>query len=179
MSQPCHRLALGTFYLSVRSLVEGKQIRCFHRSSNAQPIFGCKSHRVKCFLTFLPLNASHCVQVYTTMQSAQLKRRQKLHMFPILPELCCRYASLFNSYVGLLSAAEDSRPLLLIGMAARGMGPLRAALEWTPIQAHATANPVVLFYVAQCQQSAALLAEPFHKPQLQGEAQGSSIRPES
>ena len=61
--------------------------------------------------------------------------------------------------MGLLSAAEDSRPLMLIGMGARGMGPLRAALEWTPIQAHATANPVTLFYVAQCQQSAAYLAD--------------------
>lgn len=70
-----------------------------------------------------------------------------------------RYASLFNSYVGLLSAAEDSRPLLLIGMGARGMGPLRAAIEWTPVQAHATANPVTLFYVAQGQQSAAYLAD--------------------
>lgn len=70
-----------------------------------------------------------------------------------------RYASLFNSYVGLLSAAEDSRPLLLIGMGARGMGPLRAALEWTPVQAHATANPVTLVYAAQCQQSAAYIAD--------------------
>ena len=73
--------------------------------------------------------------------------------------IMCRYASLFNSYVGLLSAAEDSRPLLLIGMGARGMGPLRAALEWTPVQAHATANPVTLFYITQCQQSAAYLAD--------------------
>ena len=126
----------------------------------------------------------------------------------------CRYASLFNSYVGLLSAAEDSRPLLLIGMqlltavhlqnllvlmgcsfsfdkydnvqmlnaltyitllrapcllhagavavtgmGARGMGPLRAALEWTPVQAHATANPVTLYYITQSQQSAAYLAD--------------------
>ncbi len=39
------------------------------------------------------------------------------------------------------------------------MGPLRAALEWTPVQAHATANPVTLFYVAQGQQSAAYLAD--------------------
>lgn len=70
-----------------------------------------------------------------------------------------RYASLFNSYVGLLSAAEDSRPLLLIGMGARGMGPLRAALEWTPVQAHATANPVTLVYAAQCQQGAAYIAD--------------------
>lgn len=61
--------------------------------------------------------------------------------------------------MGLLSAAEDSRPLLLIGMGARGMGPLRAALEWTTVQAHATANPVTLFYIAQDQQSAAYLAD--------------------
>ena len=44
-------------------------------------------------------------------------------------------------------------------MGARGMGPLRAALEWTPVQAHATANPVSLFYMTQCQQSAAYLAD--------------------
>lgn len=44
-------------------------------------------------------------------------------------------------------------------MGARGMGPLRAALEWTPVQAHATANPVSLFYITQCQQSAAYLAD--------------------
>ena len=44
-------------------------------------------------------------------------------------------------------------------MGARGMGPLRAALEWTPVQAHATANPVTLFCVAQGQQSAAYLAD--------------------
>lgn len=47
----------------------------------------------------------------------------------------------------------------MIGMGARGMGPLRAALEWTPVQAHATANPVTLFYITQCQQSAAYLAD--------------------
>ena len=39
------------------------------------------------------------------------------------------------------------------------MGPLRAALEWTPVQAHSTANPVTLFYITQCQQSAAYLAD--------------------
>lgn len=73
--------------------------------------------------------------------------------------MTCRYASLFNSYVGLLSAAEESRPLLMLAMGSRGMGPLRAALEWTPIQAHATANAVSLFYVTESQQSAAYLAD--------------------
>lgn len=47
----------------------------------------------------------------------------------------------------------------MLGMGSRGMGPLRAALEWTPIQAHATANAVSLFYVTECQQSAAYLTE--------------------
>lgn len=46
-----------------------------------------------------------------------------------------RYASLFNSYVGLLSALEDSRNLLLIGSGASGIAPLRAALDWAPVQA--------------------------------------------
>ena len=71
----------------------------------------------------------------------------------------CRFISVWNSNVGLLSAAEESRPLLMLGMGARGMGPLRAAMEWTPIQAHATANAVSLFYVTESQQSAAYLAD--------------------
>ncbi|KAK9839211.1 hypothetical protein WJX81_001667 [Elliptochloris bilobata] len=58
------------------------------------------------------------------------------------------YASLFNSYVGLLSALEDSRNLLMIGAGASGIAPLRSALEWAPVQAHATAHRVALFYAA-------------------------------
>ena len=70
-----------------------------------------------------------------------------------------RFASLFNSYVGLQSALEDARNLLLIGADCRGIAPLRAALEWTPVQAHATAHRVRLFYAAQSATSAAYLKD--------------------
>ena len=105
---------------------------------------------MKCCPKLGPSVADH---LWLILGASTPKRRSCLTV------VMCRYASLFNSYVGLLSAAEDSRPLLLIGMGARGMGPLRAALEWTPVQAHATANPVTLFYITQCQQTAAYLAD--------------------
>ena len=70
-----------------------------------------------------------------------------------------RFASLFNSYVGLQSALEDARDLLLIGADCRGIAPLRAALEWTPVQAHATAHRVRLYYAAQSATSAAYLKD--------------------
>ena len=39
--------------------------------------------------------------------------------------------------MGLLSALEDSRNLLMVGAGASGIAPLRAALEWVPVQARA------------------------------------------
>jgi hypothetical protein len=44
------------------------------------------------------------------------------------------FASLLNSYVGLPSSLEEQRPLLLLGVGLTGMAPLRAALNWTPLQ---------------------------------------------
>ena len=41
----------------------------------------------------------------------------------------------------------------------RGIAPLRAALEWTPVQAHATAHKVNLFYAAKSATSAAYLKD--------------------
>ena len=70
-----------------------------------------------------------------------------------------RFASLFNSYVGLQSALEDARNLLMIGADCRGIAPLRAALEWTPVQAHATAHKVNVFYAAKSATSAAYLKD--------------------
>ena len=68
---------------------------------------------------------------------------------------------MFNSYVGLLSGLEDARNLLLIGAGCRGIAPLRAAIEWTPVQAHSTAHRVTLFYFAPSAQSAAYLKDWF------------------
>jgi hypothetical protein len=70
-----------------------------------------------------------------------------------------RFVSLFNSYVGLLSSLEDSRNLLLVAYGCRGIAPLRAAIEWTPVQAHATAHRVNIFYVAHSSLSAAYLKD--------------------
>lgn len=69
------------------------------------------------------------------------------------------FASLFNSYVGLLSAMEEQRNMLLIGVGVRGMAALRAVLNWTPVQAHATARRVTCLYVARCASDAIYLPE--------------------
>ena len=47
----------------------------------------------------------------------------------------------------------------MTGAGARGMGPLRALLEWTPVQAHATAHKVTLIYACASPASAAFLAD--------------------
>lgn len=69
------------------------------------------------------------------------------------------FSSLFNSYVGLPSSLEEARPLLLIGVGLPGIAPLRAALNWTPLQAHASAHPVAAIYVTDSMSSAAFLTE--------------------
>ncbi|GMH35471.1 hypothetical protein BSKO_03339 [Bryopsis sp. KO-2023] len=69
------------------------------------------------------------------------------------------FASLFSSYVGLLSAMEDSRPLLMACVGTRGLAPLRAALNWAPVQAMAATQPITIIYVSDKQVSAACIQE--------------------
>lgn len=69
------------------------------------------------------------------------------------------FSSLFNSAVSLQSALEEGRPLLMVAVGSRGIAPLRAALAWTPVLAHATAHPCNLLYAADSQASAAYLLE--------------------
>lgn len=45
------------------------------------------------------------------------------------------------------------------GAGSRGMGSLRALLEWTPVQAHATAHKVTLIYASASPASAAFLKD--------------------
>lgn len=57
------------------------------------------------------------------------------------------FTSLFNSHIGIQSALEEGRPLLMIAVGSRGIASVRAALNWTPVLAHASAHPCILFYV--------------------------------
>jgi hypothetical protein len=68
------------------------------------------------------------------------------------------FASLFNSAATLPAALEEGRPLALLAAGARGAAPARAALAWTPVQAHATARAVSLFYAAPSPAAAAYLS---------------------
>lgn len=69
------------------------------------------------------------------------------------------YTSLLNTVVALTSALEDSRALIMIGAGARGLGPLRAALEWAPVQAAATQRAVSLFPICGSMQSAPFVSD--------------------
>jgi hypothetical protein len=69
------------------------------------------------------------------------------------------FSSLFNSIVGLQSCLEEGRPLLMVAVGSRGIAPLRAALAWTPVLAHATQHPINVVYAAESQSSAAYLLE--------------------
>lgn len=48
-----------------------------------------------------------------------------------------RFASLFNPEVNLMASLEAGHPLLVLAAGVRGIAPVRAALSWTPVLAHA------------------------------------------
>ncbi|KAK9834344.1 hypothetical protein WJX84_002804 [Apatococcus fuscideae] len=69
------------------------------------------------------------------------------------------FSSLFAPDIGLQSAMESGRRLLLIGVGASGMAPLRAAMDWAPVQAHASSGQVAMVYLAPSPTAAAYLSE--------------------
>ena len=69
------------------------------------------------------------------------------------------FASLFNSEASLVSCLEAGHTLVLVAVGVRGIAPVRAALSWTPVLAHAGSSRVAVFYVADSQPSAAYLVE--------------------
>lgn len=58
------------------------------------------------------------------------------------------FGSLFNSTVGLQSILEEGRPLLFLAVGCVGISAVRAALNWTPVLAHATAHPCSLVFLS-------------------------------
>ncbi|CAG9461107.1 unnamed protein product [Pedinophyceae sp. YPF-701] len=59
------------------------------------------------------------------------------------------FASLLAADVSLSDALENGWPLLIIGAGARGAAPIRAAMEWAPLQAHAGSHPVHAYLVSE------------------------------
>lgn len=68
------------------------------------------------------------------------------------------FTSLFNSVKNVLSAVEGGKPMLLIALGKRGIAPLRALLNWTPILAHATKHSVTCLYLTKSASTAAFLS---------------------
>ncbi|KAK9862207.1 hypothetical protein WJX84_008668 [Apatococcus fuscideae] len=69
------------------------------------------------------------------------------------------FSSLFAPDIGLQSSMESGRHLLLIGVGASGIAPLRAVMDWAPVQAHASSGQVALVYLAPSPTAAAYLSE--------------------
>ncbi|KAG1680727.1 hypothetical protein FOA52_008059 [Chlamydomonas sp. UWO 241] len=67
------------------------------------------------------------------------------------------FSSLFNIESNVPSAVEAGRPLLVIALGAHGIVPVRALLNWTPIQAHATKHRISCLYVTKSATTAAFL----------------------
>lgn len=80
-------------------------------------------------------------------------------MIDVSPVAGAGFASLFNSGVNLMASLEGGHPLVVLCAGPRGIAPVRAALSWTPVLAHAGSCRVAVFYVAGSQASAAYLLE--------------------
>lgn len=69
------------------------------------------------------------------------------------------FSSLFNTHVDLQSCLEEGRPLVIVAVGCTGIAPVHAALDWTPVLAHAGVQPVTLIYVSDTPASTAYLVE--------------------
>ena len=69
------------------------------------------------------------------------------------------FNSLFNSQIDLQSCVEEGRPLLMIAVGCTGIAPVHAALDWSPVLAHAGIQPVTLVYVSENPASTSYLVE--------------------
>lgn len=69
------------------------------------------------------------------------------------------FASLFNSYSGLPASLEEQRNILVLAVGLKGIAAVRSALNWAPVQAHASSHRVAAYYVTRSPSSAAFLAE--------------------
>jgi hypothetical protein len=58
-----------------------------------------------------------------------------------------------------VASLEAGHPLLVVCAGVRGIAPVRAALAWTPVLAHAGSCHVSVFYVADSPPAAAYLSE--------------------
>lgn len=70
------------------------------------------------------------------------------------------FASLFNPKdINLMACLEGGHPLLVVAAGVRGIAPVRAALSWTPVLAHAGSCRVAVFFLTESQASAPYLVE--------------------
>ena len=69
------------------------------------------------------------------------------------------FASPTNAQCSLTKVLEEKRPMVIAASGVQGIAAARAALQWEPLQAHATERPVVLIYMADSPQCACFMWE--------------------
>eukprot|EP00210_Caulerpa_lentillifera_P000996 g959.t1 len=80
-------------------------------------------------------------------------------IFQVSQALGRGFASLFSTYVGLQSALEEKRCLLMVCNGASGLGSIRSALNWSPVMALSTTQSVTCILVAPSVESASYVQE--------------------
>ncbi|CAM9895691.1 unnamed protein product, partial [Hapterophycus canaliculatus] len=59
------------------------------------------------------------------------------------------FASLFVGWIGLQSALQEQRDIVVVASGARGLGSVKPVLDWPPVQAHAGVKKVSVFLEAE------------------------------
>jgi len=80
-------------------------------------------------------------------------------VFEVTQALGRGFSSLFTSNVGLLTALEEKRGLLMVCYGSNGVGLMRSALNWSPVMALATAQQISCVLIAPSMPSATCVPE--------------------
>ncbi|CAM9166186.1 unnamed protein product [Laminaria digitata] len=67
------------------------------------------------------------------------------------------FSSLFVGWIGLQSALQEKRDIVIVASGARGLGSIKPVLDWPPVQAHAGIKQVSVYLEDESPVSAAFL----------------------
>eukprot|EP00752_Nemacystus_decipiens_P018692 g16756.t1 len=67
------------------------------------------------------------------------------------------FASLFVGWIGLQSALQEQRDIVIVASGARGLGSVKPVLDWPPVQAHAGIKKVSVFLESESPDTAPFL----------------------
>ncbi|CBJ26640.1 conserved unknown protein [Ectocarpus siliculosus] len=69
------------------------------------------------------------------------------------------FSSLFVGWIGLQSALQEQRDIVIVASGARGLGSVKPVLDWPPVQAHAGIKKVSVFLESESPAAAPFINE--------------------